>query len=450
MRSLSLKLTLAFLLVSVLAVALVGVSVTLLTRYAFDRFDYDRDVVSFANMLESYYRANGGWAGVESVMQRPRFEKTRAEWSRQPIALLDAERNLIFGLGEFASGKSAPARGEVRDVRLQDGEKTIGWLIIGRLAPPAPDRTKTPEEALRQRIVGAIAWATVGAIGLALIVGAVLARTLARPIQELTDATRLLAKGELGKQVPIRSQDELGQLAASFNTMSADLARTSETRRSMTADIAHELRTPLAVQRAQLEAMQDGVYPLTADGLQVAIDQTEILSRLVDDLRTMALADAGELTLEVSEIDPGELLDAVGERFRPQAELANVKLSVQRPVGRLAVIKGDRVRLEQILNNLLSNALRYTPEGGSVDIRLQITDAVVAITVKDTGPGIPPESLPHIFDRFYRAEKSRSRSEGGTGLGLAISRQLAHLHHGSLTAANATAGGAEFTLTLPR
>jgi len=405
-------------------------------------------VENLVTTLENYYAENGSWQGVEPLFSSATQMGGRGPNSmmQQRLRLADAAGAVLVDTAGSPIGTLTPEE-RVAAIHLKDNSgRIIGHLLVaGGMSFQQGDE---------QRLLGILDDAAMRGGLIALAIGLLLALALSAsilfPIRRLTQAVDRMSSGDLSQRVVITGKDELSQLGTSFNQMASSLQASEERRRSMTADIAHELRTPLAVQRAQLEAMQDGVYPLTADGLQVAIDQTEILSRLVDDLRTMALADAGELTLEVADIDPGELLDAVGERFRPQAELASVKLSVQRPVGRLAAIKGDRVRLEQILNNLLSNALRYTPEGGSVDIRLQITDAVVAISVKDTGPGIPPESLPHIFDRFYRAEKSRSRSEGGTGLGLAISRQLAHLHHGNLTAANAPAGGAEFTLTLPR
>jgi signal transduction histidine kinase len=217
----------------------------------------------------------------------------------------------------------------------------------------------------------------------------------------------------------------------------------------MTADIAHELRTPLAVQRANLEALQDGVYPLTAENLAPVIEQNHMLTRLVEDLRTIALADAGQIELERAPTDLTVLVQRMVERFQPQASSQQVSLSFIPPAISIPQISADPIRLEQVLTNLLSNALRYTPDGGHINLALSTTDGSVRLSIHDSGPGIPEESMPYIFERFYRADKSRARAEGGTGLGLAIARQLARAHGGDLTATNHASGGALFTLILP-
>lgn len=217
----------------------------------------------------------------------------------------------------------------------------------------------------------------------------------------------------------------------------------------MTADIAHELRNPLAVQRANLEALQDGVYPLTAESLAPVIEQNQLLTRLVDDLRTLALADAGQIELKRTPTDLSALVERVMERFQPQAHTQQVRLSFIPPAVPIPTLSADPIRLEQVLTNLLSNAFRYTPPGGHIDLALATQDGMLRLSVHDSGPGIPEDALPYIFERFYRADKSRARAEGGSGLGLTIARQLARLHGGDLTASNHSAGGALFTLILP-
>ena len=218
----------------------------------------------------------------------------------------------------------------------------------------------------------------------------------------------------------------------------------------MTADVAHELRNPLAVQKAQLEAMMDGVYPISAENLQAALDQNTLLTRLVGDLRTLALAEAGELTLEQVEIDPGLLLARVVERHRPLAEKRNIQLTLVSNGGKAGYLLGDPDRLDQILGNLLSNAFRYTPDGGQITLELVPSGTSIGMMIHDSGPGIPDDALPHIFERFYRADKSRSRQEGGTGLGLAIARLLTQLMGGTIMVENHPSGGAIFTLQFPK
>ena len=261
-----------------------------------------------------------------------------------------------------------------------------------------------------------------------------------------------MASGDLSQRVAVQGKDELGVLGTAFNQMANSLQKAAENRRAMTADIAHELRTPLAVQRANLEALQDGIYPLTAENLESILEQNQMLTRLVDDLRTLALADAGELRLELIRTDLPRLVQRNVDRFESQAAAQQVRLRGELPDGCPAVLM-DALRIEQVLGNLISNALRHTPPGGTVNVRVGCQGGrsanLVTLEVQDSGEGIPAEALDHLFERFYRADTSRSRAAGGTGLGLAIARQLVEAHGGRLEAANHPQGGAVFTLSLP-
>jgi two-component system sensor histidine kinase BaeS len=276
-----------------------------------------------------------------------------------------------------------------------------------------------------------------------------LAYTLLRPVRALTFAAQQLATGDLSHRVDAHGDDELAMMGKTFNQMADSLQQAEEARRAMTADIAHELRNPLAVQRANLEALQDGVYPLTTENLAPVMEQNLLLTRLVDDLRTLALADADQIELECTTTDFILLVQRVVERYQAQAISQNVRLRIVSPASTLPSLSLDPIRIEQVLTNLLSNAMRYTPPGGQIELALTSSAGKVQLTVHDSGPGIPEQSLPYIFERFYRVDKSRARSGGGSGLGLAIARQLSRLHGGDLTAANHPSGGALFTLTLP-
>jgi len=289
------------------------------------------------------------------------------------------------------------------------------------------------------------------AIALSLLIGLFLAYRLLLPVRDLTNASEQLAAGGLSYRVPIRGNDELATLGKTFNHMAGSLQNAEENRQVMTADIAHELRNPLAVQRATLEALQDGIYKPTPDRLGLILEQNQMLTRLVNDLSTLALADTGRLGLDIVPTDIYELLQQVARKFSVQASENWQKITIYIEIQRDAalVINIDPIRVEQIINNLISNALRYNPENGQIQIRLSTIQAKVIIDIIDQGPGIPNDALQQIFERFYRAEKSRSRQEGGTGLGLAIARQLAYAHLGSLEAANLPAGGSMFTLSLP-
>ena len=216
----------------------------------------------------------------------------------------------------------------------------------------------------------------------------------------------------------------------------------------MTSDIAHELRTPLAVQRANIEALQDGVYPLTLENLKPLLDQNNLLARLVDDLRTLAQTDSDSLLIEKHPRDLAKLLKHISENFQPQAGQQNIKLNFNHSTNYPEVLIDER-RITQVINNLIQNALHHTPEEGEIILVLQILDSSVEITVRDTGPGIPEGDLDHIFERFYRVDQSRSREKGSSSLGLTIARRLTEAHNGTLTANNHPDGGAIFTLALP-
>jgi signal transduction histidine kinase len=248
--------------------------------------------------------------------------------------------------------------------------------------------------------------------------------------------------------VAVRSQDEVGELSAAFNQMAENLQRAEQLRRDMTADIAHELRNPLAVLQANVEALADGVYPPTADNFEPVLDQARLLNRLVEDLRTLALADGGQLQLDRVPSELKALARRVVDGYAQQAEDAGVTL---RLVGEPAAALVDPMRVEQVLGNLIGNAIRHTGRGHEVRLRVGRSPSgeQAEVAVADQGEGISAEALPRVFDRFYRADPSRSRSEGGTGLGLAIARQLVEIQGGTIRAANRPEGGAEFTIGFP-
>jgi signal transduction histidine kinase len=276
-----------------------------------------------------------------------------------------------------------------------------------------------------------------------------LARTLTHPLRELTAATRAMAKGRLGPQVPIRSRDELGELAASFNQMSTDLAKATELRRQLTADVAHELRTPLTVMAGYIEALRDGILQPTPGRFEAMNLEAQQLKRLVDDLRTLSLADAGELTLARQAIAPQALLQRVGAAFSPQAAQAHIAFRITSDE-QLPAIDVDIERIVQVLENLVSNAIRHTDEGGEIVLSARSAGTDILLTVQDSGRGIAPEALPHVFDRFYRAEAERAAESGESGLGLAIAKSIVEAHGGSITADSPGAGqGATFTVCLP-
>ncbi|HEU4760275.1 MAG TPA: ATP-binding protein [Dehalococcoidia bacterium] len=282
----------------------------------------------------------------------------------------------------------------------------------------------------------------------ALVLAILLARQITGPLRRLAGATADIAGGRLDRRIERPGNDEVGQLARAFNGMAEALQRQEQLRRSLMADIAHELRTPLSVLRGNLEAMQDGLLQPTPDQVVVLHDQSLALSRLVEDLRTLSLASAGHLELRRQPADVGELARTAASELDALAREREINLSVQAPPG-LPSAAVDRDRLGQVLRNLLDNALRYTPPGGRVDVEVKGQAKQVIVSVADTGSGIAPEDLPHVFDRFYRADGSRARATGGSGLGLAIVKQLIEAHGGHVWAESEAGRGSVFSFSLP-
>ncbi|MFM8370704.1 MAG: sensor histidine kinase, partial [Chloroflexota bacterium] len=285
-----------------------------------------------------------------------------------------------------------------------------------------------------------------GIVGMlvALGFGLLLARSLTRPVRDLTNATRNMAQGQLEQQVPIHSGDELGELAQAFNHMSADLARANRSRKQMTADIAHDLRNPLTVLSGYLESLQDGKLKPTPERFAVMQAEVTHLQHLVEDLRTLSLADAGELKLHLEPTSIPELLERVAEAYRHQAEQQQIHLKVEIEPN-LPEVDLDPARMEQVLGNLVSNALRYTAADGEIRLEAKQLNGSLSVSVIDNGSGIPAEILPHIFERSYRGDESRSGNE--SGLGLAIAKSIVEYHGGNIRA-ESNKVGSTFHITI--
>lgn len=272
---------------------------------------------------------------------------------------------------------------------------------------------------------------------------ALLSRRVLRPIDTLTAASRQLGEGDLRLRVPVVGKDELAQLARSFNRMADSLQRGEERQRRLVADVAHELRTPLANLRGYLEALKDGVVPPTPELLASLHEEALFQQRIVDDLQDLALAEAGALTYHRAPTDLADLLETCRVAQQSAADAAQVTLRVE--IEDSAMVRVDADRLRQVIGNLVSNALRATPPGGTITLRA----AGSTIVVRDTGEGIAAENLANIFDRFWRADTARGRTTGGSGLGLAIARQIITDHDGQITADSEPGVGSAFTITLP-
>lgn len=462
-RSLAFKLVLAFLLVSITGAALTTLFARWTTLREFDRLVLEQVQTSFFADATDYYRTNGSWQGAWQYFRRsggapsppaqtgkqpPRPPSAEDQASAQVrssyvFALADPDGHVILPAGPYRLGDQVPPDKLVQGTKMEVDGQVVGVALVTGQAP----ELSSQEEQYLARTTRSSLYAALAATLVALALGVFLARTFTRPVRELTTATQAMAKGELEQRVPVRTRDELGELAASFNQMSGDLARATELRRQMTADIAHDLRTPLTVMAGYLEALRDGVLQPSPERFETLHLEAQHLRRLVEDLRTLSLADAGELTLNCELVSPGSVLEQAAAAYQHQAEQRGTELRVDAaPV--LPHVSVDPDRMAQVLGNLVSNALRHTPAEGRICLAATHQDRRVLLTVQDTGAGIPPDQLPHVFDRFYRGDEARGDG-GESGLGLAIAKSLVELHGGTISVESSLGKGTTFTIALP-
>ncbi len=454
--SLSARLFLAFALVALLGVGTVALVATWVTTRQFTYYINHGGQMRarrWAPLVAETYRHSGSWDDVRDLLS-PAYAPGYAHghghqgghgMTEQPaecFIILSPEGKVVFDSKGEMMGKTLNQEVINQGTPIVVDGRVVGILLV------------TPEQAgLENRFLDAVnravLWAVVLVTLASLVAAALLSRQLVAPLRRLTAAVEAMAHGDLSQRVAVRSPDEIRELGQAFNKMAADLERAESLRRQMTADIAHELRNPLSVIRGNLEAMLDGVYPPDAEHLTPIYEETMLLQRLVEDLRLLSLADAGQLRLARAEVDVESLLRSIADGAQAVAEDKGIALHVEVP-SPPPTVYGDADRLRQVIGNLVSNALRYTPAGGSITLRTWADDGWTYISVADTGQGIAADDLPHVFDRFYRAGTARDRASGGSGLGLAIARALVEAHGGKIAVESAAGQGTTFTITLPR
>jgi two-component system sensor histidine kinase BaeS len=318
----------------------------------------------------------------------------------------------------------------------------LGALIVNVAADPISDS----QFLVNTRRAASVAIIMAGAVSI--LLGTILFRQITRPLQRLRGAVNQYAQGNLSVRTPVRSSDEVGRLAIAFNQMAEELEKQEELRQKMVADVAHELRTPLSVMRGNIEAMTDGLLIPDKEELVTLQDEVSRLTRIIDDLRLLSQADAGQLVLNLTPIEVNRFINRVVALMKPIADKDSVVIRAL--IGPAPMyVRGDEDRLQQALINLIENAIRNSSPGTRVEITAAVKEEIVLISVSDQGPGIPELDLPHIFDRFWRGDKSRSRASGGSGIGLSIVKQIVDLHGGAVQVESSDSGGSCFTIDLP-
>ncbi|MCI0791615.1 MAG: HAMP domain-containing protein [Chloroflexi bacterium] len=415
-----------------------------------------------APSLGNYYTRVGSWDGIGAVLEQnlALLDSNRDRGNRQggPLRRINAQRVALF------LDQRVILADEQRKVIFDSDDAIMGETLNRRLlnlaVPVVVDGQRVgfvlfaqqENDALAQQffkgVNRGILLAALGAGALSLIVAAVLSRQLVAPVRRLTLAARGIAEGDLSQRVQESGGDEVGQLAVTFNQMAEKLETSEADRRQLLADIAHELRNPLSTIQGNLEGMLDGVLPLEPEQIATVHDQTLLLSRLIEDLRLLSLAQAGQLPLEKDYVDVRNLVEDVVDDFKPLAESRQVSLETDlaNPLPRISV---DRGRMSQVLANLVSNALRYVQDSGRIRVGAVSLNGFVEMSVSDNGAGISDEDLPHLFERFYRVDAARSRSAGGSGLGLAIAKELVEAHGGTIRVESTLGEGSRFSFSIP-
>lgn len=454
------KLTAAFALIIFIGVVVTVWLTSQGTATQFEHFMVANQMVRPAVMqaaLADYYRRHWDWNDLDASFENLIFTASDGVMTGVFGTMIGMPTNRVQVLNQrgevVADSEGAAGSAPLTSAPLEHWPIIVDGVLVGELVvegslmgaaavDPAP-------------LVGSVTRAVFFAAAIAAVAGLALAaifvRQITRPLVDLTHASRRIARGDLRVRLPVKSADEVGELTATFNQMAASLEKQESLRRNLMADIAHELRTPLTGIQGAIEAMQDGVFPADAENLAGLHAEVLLLNRLVDDLRTLANAEAGQLILERTQIDLAELCRRQVNAMQRRADERGIALTINCPA-QTQLIEADGQRLNQVLLNLLDNALRHTPASGSVVVSLHADDDHVYVTVADNGAGIPAADLPHVFDRFYRGDRSRARSTGGSGLGLAIARQIVEAHGGCMWVDSPPPGaahGAEFGFMLP-
>jgi signal transduction histidine kinase len=407
-------------------------------------------------VLADYYAQANSWQGVDAFLQstlifeyspsgtgnmmgQGRGNGLGQQAGSGMMATIDQRLILADNRGIVISdtlnelvGKQMAASELKNGTPITVNSNLVGTLLI---TPNNLAQTGSPAGEFLASVNQAIISSAIIAGIIALVLGALLFFQITAPLRQLRKAATAITNGDLNQRVTIHTRDEFGELGSTFNKMAESLSNIESQRQHLMADVAHELRTPLTAIQGTLEAMQDGVLPLDEEQIAALHAETTLLNRLIGDLRLLSLAETGQLKMELQKVYPNELIDQVVERMKPQVAQKGIRLEsdIQDNPPKLWL---DPDRINQVMNNLISNALRYTPENGVITIQTsyQSNANSFLVSITDTGSGIDPENLPFVFDRFYRADKSRTRSSGGSGLGLAIVKQLVEAHGGEVRA----------------
>jgi signal transduction histidine kinase len=414
-------------------------------RIAVEMEDYKTMIAQYRSdqirsKLYLHYYDKGSWEDVQSVVAALGVSGTH-------IILVGANGTVIGdSKGELLGTNYTDSSDSPLGLNLTLHKEFLGKVYIS--SDPAAEPYVAPFLRLSTSINRSLLLGGSLAIAIALLLTFVLSRRMTSPIGVLAKAARRLGQGDLSQRVQLQGEGEVAALAQAFNSMAADLEHAEQLRRNMVADVAHELRTPLSNIQGYLEAIRDRVIKPDAATIRSLNEEAALLSRLVNELQELSLAEAGELKLVYQEEDIAKLVKQAVTPWQPQLAAKEISLSLDLP-DNLSPVNIDWQRVNQVLHNFLENAVAYTHKGGTINVAAITQGDWVEVSVSDTGEGIPAEDLPHIFERLYRVDKSRARATGGSGLGLTIAKRLVEAHGGKITVQSKLGKGSRFSFTLP-
>ena len=460
-HSLQGKLIFSYLVIALVTVLIVSLLIRLTSGQSLMNLVMEQQTALLQETAQEYYLANGSLDGFFGYFMEFNRRDTPPDQPddgpekpppgremRGVHGLVDSEYHAILPTLGYEVGQVVPESAIKQTIPVEVDGKTIAWIL--------PDtsfqfKLSAEEQLFLQRSNLAIGLAALAGVLAAVAMGYFLSGRLLRPIRSLTQASQSLARGNLEQQVPVTSQDELGLLTTTFNQMSADLVRADQQRKRMTADITHDLSTPLQILSGYVDMLEEGEVSLTPQRLEIIKTEIEHLRRLVGDLTTLRQVEAGGLDIQLQPSSPTSLLERLHRAYQPIAAHEGIELDLEASP-ELPEVLADEGRMIQVLKNLLENALRYTPKGGRISLSARATpESYVQIRVADTGTGIEAEDLPYVFERFYRADKARGANSGKMGLGLAICKALVSAQGGDIRAESEGRNrGTTMVISLPR
>ncbi len=433
------KMLVGFILIVALAIGTVAFVANRTTRREFDRYITQDKALKYqrlALILSSYYEQTGSWKGVQKLIDR--IKKTY----QSQIVLANDEGTIVGDISGEMTGQVPQEALSLKIATLGERDNPSGFLYL-------KDRKRSElEKIFLSSVNHSITLAAIISVLGAIFLTAVYSRRTLNPIQEITSAAKKIKRGNLDQEVKVTSRDEVGELASAFNAMAEELKKQERLRKNMVSDVAHELRSPLTKSHGYLEAIKEGSMEPNDKVIDSLYRNSKLLKKLVDDLHDLAMAEAGKLNLEKQPVLLDDIISRAVESINVSLEEEDLQLEVDSTEEVLLNVDPDRIH--QVLQNLLDNAITHSEAGGVIKIRSRLKDGSVEIAVSDNGEGIPQKDLPHIFNRFYRVDSSRSRVTGGTGLGLTISKELVEAHGGEIKASSKEGEGSTFRFTIPR